>query len=376
MEIVKAQKAELAYQDNEAVAQIATIVKKVAPWANDKRYPMSDQEIGLSVRRAMAMGVDPLNPHEIQIWKDKRGTINVQLAYTLMSEWVKKFKGEHTEPRYYRLVGEQLTEEGLSVNDIAYRVKFVMIDDLPKTVQYAEVFGAKEAVEMFTVTGLGVATFEEYNGQYFAPAARSKSWKVEKRALTDAYRRKFGTPTKAEIEILRRDLGYDQISPDDWEGTEGLCPGDAVALAQSHAAPPAESSASVEEIKDDLFGNGGLSVPIRENASDVLDAPFVEVDPVPSLQAAADAENEAAQGFGSVKHPLPDDCPKTHWTPFLNYVVANVDYYENNMHVVNTLKASRLSTGDDWNPWKGALLNGTAAQFWAVLMEHVDEVKE
>ena len=54
----------------------------------------------------------------------------------------------------------------------------------------------------------------------------------------------------------------------------------------------------------------------------------------------------------------------------------NVDYYENNMHVVNTLKASRLSTGDDWTPWKGALLNGTAAQFWAVLMEHVDEVKE
>jgi len=267
-ELAETQKTQLAYIDNEQVAQIAQIVQKVAPWANG----MSNADIGLAVRRAMAMGVDPLNPHEVQIWKDNRGTINTQIAYTLMGEWVKRFHGEHTNPIYTRLTGEQLEEEGLSPDDVAYYCRFVMIKDLPKITQFVDVFGADVAREMFTVVGLGVAQAQEYSSKYFAPSARSKSWKVKKRALTDAYRRKFGTPTRAEVVELRREMGFDKIQPDDWAQTEGLDNGDAVALARATASrrEPVLTEGQAADAADALF-----SAP----DPDVIDAEFTESEP-------------------------------------------------------------------------------------------------
>lgn len=229
------QTATSLYGDKQALIELFDAVRKVAPWANSKQYPMSDNEIALAVRRAVAMGLDPLNQHEVQIWKDKRGSVNFQPAYTLVTEWVKHFKGEHTEPRYHRLDEDELKHEGLAKDDVAYRCTFMMKSDIPNLRTLIDAgFAPAEAREMLEVSGLGVATSFEYNGEYFAPAARSRSWKVEKRALTDAYRRKFGMPNRSEIEELRRILGTNWV-PEDWEGVEEVNPAQAATLAAHRA---------------------------------------------------------------------------------------------------------------------------------------------
>lgn len=229
------QTATSLYGNNAELRELFDAVKAVAPWANGKES-MTNNEIALVVRKAVAMGLDPLNAHEVQIWKDKRGAVNFQIGYPLMVEWVRHFHGEHTEPRYHRLDADELRAEGLQPNDIAYRVTFLMNKDIASLQTLAEAgYDPREARAMLEVSGLGVATLAEYNGDYFAPAARSRSWKVQKRAMVDAYRRKFGTPNRSQIEELRRIGGFERVRAEDWEGTEGLAPGDAGALARSHA---------------------------------------------------------------------------------------------------------------------------------------------
>ena len=154
------QKALTGYSE-EKVQQFASLVKRVAPWAKD----MDNQGIGLAVRRALSMGLDPLNPHEVQIWKDWRGNLNFQLAYTLLAEWIKRKHGDHTEPQYERLTPDQLEDEGLQPDDVAYRVKFIMKSDLPtmRDMLSMQVFDVAEVRAMFEVVGLGVAEAKEYN---------------------------------------------------------------------------------------------------------------------------------------------------------------------------------------------------------------------
>ena len=229
------QTATSLYGGNDQLRELFDAVKAVAPWANGKES-MTNNEIALVVRKAVAMGLDPLNAHEVQIWKDKRGAVNFQIGYPLMVEWVRHFHGEHTEPRYHRLSADELKAEGLQAADVAYRVTFLMKADIGSLQTLSESgYDPQEARAMLEVSGLGVATAAEYQGEYFAPAARSRSWKVQKRAMVDAYRRKFGTPNRSEIEELRRIGGFERVHPEDWEGTEELKPGDAGALAKSHA---------------------------------------------------------------------------------------------------------------------------------------------
>ena len=134
------------------------------------------------------------------------------------------------------------------------------------------IYKPEEVRAMFEVSGLGVALLSEYNGQYFAPAGRSKSWKVEKRALVDAYRHKFGTPSRAEIETLRRMSGTDRITADDWEGAYevGADERGTVALAQDAANRRENEPLTREEAKDGvnlLYGN-----------DEVVDGVFNEVE--------------------------------------------------------------------------------------------------
>jgi len=140
-------------------------VRKVAPWANARDGKMSDMEIALVVRKAVAMGLDPLNPHEVQIWKDNRGSVNFQVAYPLMIEWVRHFFGAHTEPQKHRLTADELKEEGAQPQDVGYRVTFLMENDLPKLAMLiAAGYTPEEARKMLEVTGVGIATAQEYNG--------------------------------------------------------------------------------------------------------------------------------------------------------------------------------------------------------------------
>ena len=67
------------YGSTQEVQLMVTTCKRIAPWAqgDEKRgtLPMTVDEIDLVVRRSFALGLDPLNPHEVQIWVDDKGKI-------------------------------------------------------------------------------------------------------------------------------------------------------------------------------------------------------------------------------------------------------------------------------------------------------------
>ena len=84
-----------------------------------------------------------------------------------------------------------------------------------------------------------------------------------------------------------------------------------MALRQTFGKEPSQSrqvyaALTAEDRKVAAGALYGDSLPQRP----ALEAPqvvegVIEEQPIPNLQATADAENEAAQGFGSVKYPLP-----------------------------------------------------------------------
>jgi hypothetical protein len=320
------------YGSDAEIQALGTLVKQFAPWAEK----LDNIQIGGVVRRVMAMGLDPLNGYEVQIWKDKRGIVQVQPAYTLMIDWVKKFKGDHTQPRYYRLVGEELEAQGLPENAIAYRCTFIMNDDLDRmtTLLNMRVYNPEEVRAMFEVSGLGVAQLNEYNGEYFAPAGRSRSWKVEKRALVDAYRHKFGTPSRAEIETLRRESGTDKIQPDDWEGAYevGADSRGTVALAQDAAQRRDAEPITVEEARDGanaLYGDGndGVVDGVFKETTAETDVPqddfdeatfnFEDIEEIPFNYETEQAPKSIISPPGNVFDNAPvvemDDEPQLHW---------------------------------------------------------------
>jgi len=284
------QTAASLYGDDADLAELFEAVKKVAPWANDKQYPMNNAEIGLAIRRSAAMGLDPLNQHEVQIWKDKRGTVNFQLSYTLIAEWVRHFHGEHTEPQYHRLGSEELAAEGLQDNDMAFSVTFLMKKDIASLSTLVEAgYDARQARSMLEIGGLGVARASEAAGQYFAPAGRSPAWKVKKRALTDACRRKFGTPTRSDIEELRRAGGMANVKPQDWSDAQELSPRDAAALAKDtamHREHQERLTADPEykaEFDETVKVAESLMYPAPEEPQTV-DAEFTEMQEEPAIE--------------------------------------------------------------------------------------------
>lgn len=294
-EIVEYQESNSIAIPDTMLAAYVDAVKACAPWvkASSQSAAMTDQEIIYATRRALALGLDPLNPHEIQIWKDKRGTINFQIGYTLMAEWVRRFKGEHTEPQFDRLTAAELKVEGLADTAMAYRVRFLMKSDIPNLRTLIDAgFSAAEARQMLEVTGLGVATPQEVGGEYFAPTGRSKAWKVQKRAVADAYRRKFGTPTRAEIEMLRRAL-----TPEDWERVDADLPADArVALA--------ESAANRREEAERVAADPEYAAQVQARNAEIsglLYGPVVEAE----IVERAEAELTPA--------PAPEPEPQAHW---------------------------------------------------------------
>jgi len=321
--------------DEEQVQRFAAVIKRVAPWAKG----LKNDDIGLAVRRALSMGLDPLNPHEVQIWED-RGTIQFQLSYTLLKEWVRQFHGEHTEPQYYRLTPQQLNEEGLAEDDVAYRVKFIMKDDLEamREMLALKVFDTQEVKAMFEITGLGVATRSAYNGRYFAPNGRSRSWKVKKRALVDAYRRKFGTPSKSEIEQLRRDLP--DVDLDDIEYAAEVAPNAGLASQRALAENKTKQREMNERMSDEdrreaadaLYGGGdekptAVEGEYREDYDVEAAAQAIEQESGESLLDAVeevpfdDLEPEPDPALGSGPGLSPDPNP-----PFLNTDVEEIPH--------------------------------------------------
>lgn len=256
--------------------QFGLAVRSFAPWANGK-YPMTDQEIALVVRRSDALGVDPLNPHEVQIWKDRKG-IQLQLSYTLIAQWANQGLGGHTKPRYRPLTREEKQLQGIPESHKATRVSFVMKNDIPLIAQMIDAgWDAKQAREDLEIVGVATASPDEWGSRYFAPNGRSKRWKLQKRAYVDAIRRRFGTPSRADIEQLRRARGEDGIDTEDWrEASRELPDQEGVGrLARVKATQRQEplGEEKIERAKGLLSPDGDLN----DNGADtVVDGEFVD----------------------------------------------------------------------------------------------------
>jgi hypothetical protein len=232
----------------------------VAPWVhyklNGQWQQTTKKEVSLVIRRCMALGVDPLNDKEVHIWRGKHG-VNLQLAYTLMAQWVRNMKGGHTEPRFTDLTPAEKELHGLAENDQATRASLVMLSDIHNIIALTQAgFSPEEAREHFTVTGLGTVKGQDWASPYFAPNGRSKRWKLKKRALTDAYRRLFGEPSRQEIHVLRRQRGDVPLLPEDFEGTDHLLPVDRTNLALAHARARTQSAVPTGQDPDEILAKG------------------------------------------------------------------------------------------------------------------------
>lgn len=304
--------AESLYGALERRKEFFEAISSVAPWVKGK-YPMDSKEIVLVCRKAMAMGLDPLNPHEVQIWKDHHG-VQFQLAYTLMREWVQHFKGQHTEPQFERLTEHELIDEGMDTEDVAYRVTFVMLEDIPKIKGLMEAgYEPGKARRMFEVTGLGVATAEEYAGDYFAPKGRSRAWKVKKRAVTDAYRTRFGTPSRPEIVELRRMRGDANLTLDDWRVAAQTTTTD---LQLEAARDAAEMRAWRRELEangqdpDKVLARGRELISGRDETKPEWSKSQQEPEPEPESQSAPAAPFEALSDKPEIFEAATAETPK------------------------------------------------------------------
>jgi len=214
--------------ESDDLFQFGKAIRALAPWANDDKYPVTDMEIALVVQRGAKSGLDVLNPHEAQVWKDKRGTMNFQIAHALIAQWANSTHGGHTQPRYYDLTDAERVDHGIAKGDHALRCEFVMRSDIPLIKDMIACgWDTKEAREDVTAVGIATVSASDWNGTYFAPNARSKRWKLEKRAYADAIRQRFGTPSEQDIFNLRRMRGEDSITPDDWAVAQDETNGDA-----------------------------------------------------------------------------------------------------------------------------------------------------
>ena len=389
------QTATSLYGDNADLAELFENIRKVAPWANDRQHAMDNAEIGYVIRRSVAMGLDPLNPHEVQVWKDGKG-VHFQLSYTLLMEWVRHFYGEHTEPKYRRLSAEELEEQGMQERDVAYEVTFLMKKDIPSLTELVSAgYDAREAREMLEIRGTGAATASEWSSQYFAANGRTKAWKVQKRALTDAIRRKFGTPTRVEIEEIRRAGGLQEIGElEHYEGIpDNIDARGRAALIKTRAhqrehqerlETDPEYKAEFEETAragvDAMFGEGAYDAtqPDPDPEPDVVEADYrdapdpepVEPQPEPPAEAQPDlwdAEAQAAQPV-ALDGPIPAELRGKSWHEFRDGAARLHSYYQSGQHVFNTLKGI---FGEDYHPW-ASWDAVEMAKAWDALVEHAE----
>jgi len=351
---------------------LANQIRKFAHWANGEKYPMSNDEVILTAIRARQMGVHPLNDKAFSAYKDAHG-IHLDYHYSLIAKYVTKARGiRHTNPRYFRLSSEELEQEGLNDNFVAYYATFILIEDLQHYYDLMERVPEKLAYQTIAKHGLGSVIKKRWASPHFAPNGRSKAWKVQKRALKDAYVKAFGYPAPAEAAALQAAGGW--ISPSDSDLEVAALNTDytpnIVALAQNErlVREVLEDPPSSEERAETHAALWGDESPVVEKRA-LVERAIIEVTPEPETKQPA--------ALPAKYTDFPDDCPTDTWVGFLNWTASNLSYYKNTNHIVSTLCGSELSTGDNWTPYikNGAGINGDPAEFWAVLVEHA-EAKE
>jgi len=215
-----------ALYPTDELAQRGAMLRAFAPFAHGSE-PVTDQEIALVVLRADAMALDALNPHEVEVFKDKRGKINFMLSYVLEHQWIEEFHGGHLRPEYTPFTEDEKEQHGIPLVDKAMWCRFIMKRDIPLIAQMAEAGWTYEDARA-EVTNVGHATVTRadwdataHGKEFFAPNARDKQWKLNKRAFVDAVRSNFGDPSPRAIFQLRRARGEENIDAGDWEVANG-----------------------------------------------------------------------------------------------------------------------------------------------------------
>jgi hypothetical protein len=250
-----------ALYQSEELARFGAMIRAIAPWANDPKRPVSDQDIALIVSRGEGMGLDVLNPHEAHVIKQKNGGVTLQIAHALMAQWAEQIHGGHTRPRYRMLDDTEKESRGILKNDYACECAFIMKSDISNVAQMVQsgIWTPEQALSEMTVSGIGVVKATEWGDPYFAPNARDKKFKLEQRAYTDAVRRKFGTPGRADNIRMRRMRGEDEIALEDWQAAADEPESTRADLARANASDSeprelitdAEFSENVELLRGD-----------------------------------------------------------------------------------------------------------------------------
>jgi hypothetical protein len=91
---------------------------------------------------------------------------------------------------------------------------------------------------------------------YFAPTGRSNSLPQQKRAVTDAYRTRFGEPSRHEIHGLRRQRGDAVLLPSDFNGTDQLLPIDRTNLALENARAREQPAPPTSWTREEILAHG------------------------------------------------------------------------------------------------------------------------
>ncbi|MCP4544244.1 MAG: hypothetical protein GY832_44595 [Chloroflexi bacterium] len=321
-EIVEAQAAELAERDeqraalarkgvNDTALMHAEMIYVFAPYAHNRDHPFTKDDALFTALRCREMGVHPLNQKGIQVYKDKHG-VHIDYHYSMVAKWVSQFlKVRHTQPRYIRLGAEQLEYEGLSADSVAYYATFIPFDALDRYYETIDRMEEKAAYEMFAVKGIGSASKSQFNSSYFSPNGRSPAWKLQKRALRDAYTRWLGNPSPAEARFLQEQSDFiaptlPELESAKHDVSDTIIPSEVIRLAQERkryeesdaANSPPSTPEEIKDTKELLYG------PQKTKTHVIVDAPPEVIDLTPpefeddaaGAQAVARLQEEAEAG--------------------------------------------------------------------------------
>ncbi len=259
--------------DKKAIA----LARKFYPWSKN----LSDEEVIAVLAQCRVWGLNPSDAKEVTV-SDQHGTISVEPGYRVMINWLGSM-GRHSKIDFKRLVGDALTEQGVTnTKDIVIRASVVMYDEMRELLAMG--FSHAEAREMSTHTGVGrVAAAEYLNGKtekaYGSPNGRSPSFNAEKRART-ALISGFGTPTPEEIRSISMMNRSVALEDRHFENTHALAPGDSLALATARATreqTPALTVADTNAATAAMFG--GDSVPQIIDAEPIAQEPATQQPP-------------------------------------------------------------------------------------------------
>ena len=305
----------------------AEMIFRFAPYAHSDDYPMTKSDCLFVAIRCREMGVHPLNSQGIQVYNDNHG-IHIDYHYSMIIKYASQLrKVRHTQPRYTRLTPEQLEDEGLGATDIAYHATFIPYEALDDYYKMMDKMTPQEAYDLFAIRGIGSVSKNKWGGSYFAPNGRSRAWKVQKRALKDAYVRWLGYPSPSEARYMQEQTGWVEPTEAALETYAATEDGENVIILAEHAAKQSNyieehpaTQADKDAAKEALFGGGPprqvvdaepVTLTVEEEVDDGPPIIAVEGEWSDEAEAAAIAELQAEADAGKPGTPA---TARPHWT--------------------------------------------------------------